>query len=167
MRRSLPLVVLASACSASPDAGVDLLVPDDVEFAWNSAYNDVGDGRLALLPLDVMVYDAVDGEPVEGVVVRIDAEEVDFVGASLVEAALPSCEACPWDAYRDEYVDLEADAVVTQLDATSDASGLVQVLAVLDHLSLEGGVGEVAVRVSLAGDAVQAREPYLVRLLAR
>lgn len=162
MRRLSPLApILLAACASAPGDGVDLLVPDDVEFAWNAAYDEAGDGRVALLPLDVMVYDAVDGEPVEGATLELWAEGVGFVGADTVEAAEPWCSECPWDAYRDEYVAVDLATATDHLEPATDATGLARVHVVVDAIGVADGLSPIEVQVRLGA------EQHVVRLVPR
>lgn len=165
-RLLLPLVLLA-ACT-SEDAPVSVLVPQLVEFPWDAAYDAPDDGRVALLPLDVMVYDRLTGEPLAGADVSVSSDVASFVPADAVVAAPPGCVDCVWDAYRDEFVELDVDAV-TPWVATSDDDGLVRVYARVDSLA---GLGAGVVSVSVTGTAGAAPQPdpahaEIVRLVPR
>lgn len=145
MKRLVLLTAAASlaACAPQDEVGVELLVPDDVEFAWSGALDGLHDGRVALIPLDLMVYGAQDGEPVEGAVVDLASGQVGFVDADLVAAADSACGDCPWDAYRDDLVDLDLAEVVDHLEPVTDATGLARVHAVVDVVQDEVLVVEV------------------------
>lgn len=92
--------------------GARLLVPDNVSLHWDPSFNGEGDGLGALVPVDVMVYEARTGEPMDRVELLLEASdeatwvllEEDFV---VVEPAL--CGDCSflWDARRDQYLALQ------------------------------------------------------------
>ncbi len=145
--RTSALLLLATACTA-PVGGVELLVPDDVEFTWNAAYDLPSDGLVALIPLDVMVYGAFDGLPTEGAVVTLSADAVGFLAAEAISAADPACVDCVWDAYRDAYVDVRAEEAAAPLEVVTDASGLARVHALVDAIG-SGGTEPIEVRVQL------------------
>ena len=151
---TLALLVLASGMAActSEHGGVELLVPADVEFTWDGAYNDTVDGLAAILPLDVMVYDAVTGEPVAGAAVELSSDHAAFVLAEDVWSGEAGCIDCMWDAYRDEYVELAPDAAASPFLAHTDAVGLARVYAVVDAVP-ERAQGFDAVQVRAVFDA--------------
>jgi hypothetical protein len=155
-RLLLPLALFAAACS-SDDATVSVLVPQEVEFPWDAAYDAVNDGRVALLPLDVMVYDSLTGDALVGADVTVTSDAATFVPADAVVAADPGCVDCAWDAFRNEYVELDVDGTDPWL-ATTDEDGLVRVFALVDSLSdMTDGAVTVSVTASAAhGVQVQA-----------
>lgn len=168
-RLLLPLVLLAAACS-SDDGAVSVLVPQEVEFPWDAAYDAVNDGRVALLPLDVMVYDGVTGEALVGADVVVTSDFAAFVPGDAVVAADPGCVDCAWDAFRNEYVELDVDATDPWL-ATTDDDGLVRVFALVDSLAdLSDGAVTVSVTAS-AGHGVRVEAAsvpgQIVRLVPR
>lgn len=144
-RLLLPLALMVAACS-SDDATVSVLVPQEVEFPWDAAYDAVNDGRVALLPLDVMVYDPLTGDALVGADVSVTSDGALFVPADAVVAAAPGCVDCAWDAFRNEYVELDVDATEPWV-ATTDEDGLVRVFALVDSL-VDAGDGPVSVSVS-------------------
>lgn len=139
------LALLAGACVPSEEDGVQLLVPADLEFSWNDAYDAPDDGLAAVLPLDVMVYDAVTGEALAGVEVTLSSDVVSFVEAEAILRADLDCDDCVWDAWRDAYVELDHEAVTTPLVVTTDASGLARAHAVVD--AIDGEPVEVQVEL--------------------
>jgi hypothetical protein len=168
-----PALAACGGASSGSSEG-QLLVPADVEFPWNDAYNEPYDGRAAIVPLDVMVYDGLTGEPVAGVDVELSSDEAEFVDADEVLRADgdAGCDACVWDAYRDEYVELPADLAFGgrelglagrdtgrgALIVTTDAAGLVRAHAVVDALPVaRGAFAPVAVRVRIDGDEATLR----------
>lgn len=155
MTRRLPIaaILFAAACGVDAEEGVDLLVPSDVEFSWNEAYND--EGLAAVIPLDVMVYERESGEPVAGTWVQLSSDAASFVQVERVVAGDPACATCVWDAYRDEYVELPDDAREMPLVVATDATGLARVYAVVDEVqgSVQG-FEPVQVNVQL-GDRVE------------
>jgi hypothetical protein len=101
VRTWIAALVLVQACDDDLSSGPRLLAPEEVSFAWDEAWDEADDGLLALVPLDVMVYDGATGEP------RADAELALRVsgGALLpveaVEAGEDGCADCVWDAWSD------------------------------------------------------------------
>lgn len=100
-------LVVVSACTEDEGPhGAQLLVPDDVLLHWDDSFNREGDGLGALVPIDVMVYDGVSGEPLAGAEVVIEASdtgtwlllEEDFVVVEpegCLDCALPSPDLVP------------------------------------------------------------------------
>jgi hypothetical protein len=169
MKVSLLLLVLAptvvgcataapTSDAVDPAAGTPhVLAQSDVEFPWNAAYNQVDDHLAAVLPLDLMIYDGESGEPVPGVEVELSSTSATFVEADAVLSGTVDCDACLWDAYRDEYIDLPPEAGVEPLVVTSDAAGLVRAYAVVDTLPISRGPSGVrfeaaTVRVRIEGE---------------
>lgn len=157
MSRTFHLLAVASlalaACDTEDDvmARAQILVPEDVEFPWNEAYNQAEDGIAAILPLDVMVYDGASGEPVVFAPVELDAEGVGFVLIDDVASADESCLDCLWDPWLDQYVALRPGALTAPLGAVTDADGLARVYAVVDALPMDlYGFDDEVVRVRLA-----------------
>lgn len=141
--------VAAGACvpEAAP-TGAQVLLPADVEFSWNDAYNQEDDGRAAILPLDVMVYDVATQEALPGVDVELASDQAMFVPSEVVQSGDPDCTGCVWDAYRDEWVDLDPASVDEPLVVQTDAYGLARVYALVDAVSIAKGRYEpVTVRV--------------------
>ncbi len=127
-------LVWAVGC-VSEDAGTDLLVPADVDFPWNDAYNEAEDGRSAVIPFDLMVYDHTSGEPISMAVLELRSDLVGLVAIEGVLPAEPDCSDCIWDAYRDDFVVLSGreDGLLV---VRTDADGLARVAAVVDSLPL-------------------------------
>ena len=71
-----PIALLASAC-LPPDTGVEapysaaLQLPEDIVLAWNQAYNETEDGIGALVMMDLLVYDADSGYPMDNIRVEV------------------------------------------------------------------------------------------------
>lgn len=142
----LTLTILATGCV--PEGGdVDVLATGDVEFRWDPLFNEVDDGAAALIPLDVMVFDDLTGEPLAGVLVSWRADAAAFADADAVMVGEPECEACVYDAWRDAWVELvdgtdgeaswELDAAVVPLHTRTDADGLSRVYAVVDAVDAD------------------------------
>lgn len=71
--RAASLIVLWSGCGVEVDrpGGPEVLIPDQVPVVWDQAYNGVGDGLGALVPVDVMAYDGATGRPLAGLHVHV------------------------------------------------------------------------------------------------
>jgi hypothetical protein len=160
----LPLIfaaALALAGCASEDEA-QLLVPAQLEFSWNPVYNQPADGRVAVLPFDVMVYDSESGEPLAGVEIELAAEvpPVGLLPAEVVQSATQDCTDCAWDAYRDAPIVLPESEVSQSLVVRTDDDGLARVHAVVDVLPEEdGGFAEAAIVVA------SGSQSEIVRLL--
>jgi hypothetical protein len=65
--------LLCAALSACASQGVApaLLVPDSVLLRWDAAWDGDDDGLAALVPVDVMAYDAATGAPLADVLVSL------------------------------------------------------------------------------------------------
>jgi hypothetical protein len=153
MNRNVLLVLVAAlgACASDVAAsdGAQLLVPFDIEFSWNEAYNEADDGLVAVLPLDVMVYDGATGEPLFA---ELEVSSVDarFLEPMQLGAGAPGCEACVWDAFRDEYVEFPRDAVGEPVTIETDADGFARLYALVDVLpEREGLFDAVPITVAL------------------
>lgn len=156
------LLVAGLTAAACTDAGgVDLLVPDDVVFAWHAAYDEPDDRLVAVLPLDVMVYDPATGLPAVGQRVRFVGARAGLVPVEWLDDAAVTCDGCAWDAYRDEVLDLDPVVAVEALEVEVDAAGLARVYAVVDSLA---GAGDAEVEVW----RVEGEQPSgVVRLVPR
>jgi hypothetical protein len=156
-KKSLMVLVLAlAACGPEDimDEGAQLLVPVEVEFPWNEAYNEADDGRAALVPLDVMVYDGVTGEPVFADLV-LRAENAEFILPEQVVDAQPGsdarvCTDCIWDVYRDEFVAQPLQDPDAPLTLVTDSDGMARVFVVVDEVPLrDGNFDDITVAVVL------------------
>jgi hypothetical protein len=98
-----------SACATDDVAeGPQLLLPGDIDLEWDRSFDGVGDGRVALVPVDVMVYDAETGEPLAGVALDVhvlagDAGIVAPHDVLLVDPDEPHQDGVVWDAWRDRW----------------------------------------------------------------
>lgn len=162
MFRYLPalfsLSVLAAACATDPDelATETLLVPASVELHWSEAFNGEDDGLGAVVPVDVMVYDSLSGEPRSGVEIELRTPSGAFAlrEGDLVRVDPESCATCElfWDAWRDQYFVLLGDPLddgVTRL--RTDDEGLARAFVMVDSFDhAPGGFVPAQVRVSSA-----------------
>lgn len=121
-----------------------MYAPGDVEFRWNIAFNEVGDGMTAVIPLDVLVFDEVTGEPLADVAVTWSSDAASFAESDGLRAAEDGCDACVWDAWRDTFVEVLPDALALPFEARTDADGLSRVHAVIDRV--EPGSGRAGSR---------------------
>lgn len=139
------IAVLAAAllgCGAEPDGGGPrVLLPEEVPVAWDGAYNGVGDGLGALVPVDVMVYDGATGEPLPQVDVQVwttDASAIPIptYGVLVLDGAddaLPYVEDPAayiefWDAAHDQFVAVSPD----ELDLVTDTGGVARLYLYVD-----------------------------------
>ena len=152
----VPLLALA-ACGF--DGRVDdaqLLVPEDIELHWDRSFNGAEDGRVALVPVDMMIYDGASGEPVADhpIDIQIISGDAAIVGPEDVLPADPELDSedLPiWDAWRDRYVVLVSEDRASSARVTTDATGLARVHLFVDRFAeVEGrGFAPIPVVVSM------------------
>ena len=113
MNRRVPFLLLfASACVAEVDAGAlvtEVLPPDDIGLIWDESFNGVGDEVVAVVPVDVMVYDVELDAPLQGVEVSLtpDQPDVRIVAPEALDLLDPAdCVGCAGalDTYRGFFV---------------------------------------------------------------
>jgi hypothetical protein len=134
--------VVLSGCGVTPELGdAQLLVPEDVSLHWDLRFNEEADGLGALIPLDVMVYEEVTGEPLDGVSVKVLSEYDGIVVVPLgdvVRVDVEGCDGCDflWDAWRDQYFEYDSvegdDSPGVLLDVMTDEHGLARVYLYAD-----------------------------------
>lgn len=158
MRLALATALLVG-CAVDESAGEQqLLVPEQVLVDWDLSFNARGDGLVALVPVDVMVYDGQSGEPVQGAELLLRGLG-SGTGVIPTHAVLPPDPIAPdgmwWDAWRDRYVSLDPEVDPFEvLPVRTDATGLARVYVLVDRFALIGEEpGPAAVVVS--GDAVE------------
>lgn len=152
----IPLIALA-ACAELDPLEAELLVPNDLALHWDRSFNGEADDRVALVPLDLMVYGAVSGEPVAGVALQVEPG-FDAVELLVVDQVVPmdaeDCGPCAWDAWRDRYVELvEADGASEAL--FTDEDGLARAFLLVDAFP-EGELGFESVPVSVVSATGEA-----------
>lgn len=174
-----PIALLASAC-LPPDTGVEapysaaLQLPEDIVLAWNQAYNDTEDGIGALVMMDLLVYDADSGYPMDNIRVEVmslwggiylipqtaiktvpgpgqpAAGECDADGDGQIDLDAPDACSWFWDTSGDQYFELAsefADAYSPNLMyGKTDEHGLLRVYAYVDSMptSTSGEGGTVS-----------------------
>jgi hypothetical protein len=149
----LSVTVLLAACETGIE-DAQLLVPEDVEVAWDPSFNGVDDGLCAMVPIDVMVYDGTSGEPLHDAALEVRTNDALLVfedGISPIEPdECPDC-AVVWDAYRDQYFlveDPEENTAIISLE--TDSSGLAQVYVFVDAFpEVDGDVEPLTVEVTM------------------
>lgn len=151
---------LLSACFDPAGDGPQLLVPEDISLHWDAAFDAIEDRCVALVPVDVMVYEGASGEAMAGVELGLSSP---LVGAGLLrpEDVLPvddepadpagmSGETRVWDAWRDRYFDLAAAEPRGSVELRTDDSGLARVYAWIDAFpSSPEGYGPIPFFVSM------------------
>jgi hypothetical protein len=161
------VAALLSGCFQGEGADIQLLVPADVALYWDSSFDGLDDGRMALIPADVMVYDGETGEALEGVLVDVAVPE-GFAGLLLPDEVRPVDERealgaeAPgadfgWDAWRDRYFDVAGAVPRSALRVATDAAGLGRVYVFID--GFPGGpesFGSIPVHVGVVDSGVDA-----------
>lgn len=161
MKPTVAVVVVLTTGACVPQVAADgaaLLVPEDVELHWDDSYNAVEDDLGALVPVDVMVYDPNTGEPLESEVFQLRGAGVRFVTADedVLFDPNPCGPPCVWDAYRDQYVEVDVrmgrDSAESSVILSTDELGLGRVHVFVDAFPEEGdGFSAIPVHVSLGG----------------
>ena len=134
-------VLMTSACVADEGAFVldaEVLLPDDFLLFWDEAFNGIGDELVAVVPVDVMVYDPQTGEPLEGVELLLAPDTATARVLYTDEILLMEADECPspcessWDAYRD-FVVIEMDTEEgTERVVMTDDNGLARAYVEVD-----------------------------------
>jgi hypothetical protein len=164
-------VVGGSCDPASVEPGLSVLLPQDVEIAWDAAFEATGDARVAVVPLDVMVYEAATGDPVGDVEVTLVARgaalaaEGSFaeagpgvVGGASGDSGGGRAPGAVWDTWSGQWV-VPQSALSPRLVARSDSAGLVHFSVVVDAL-----FGPVEVEVAASDRGAPPRAPARFRL---
>lgn len=180
--RCLLVATFAAGCGvdALSVGGSEVLIPDQVPVVWDVAYNGVGDGLGALVPVDVMAYDGATGEPLPGLEVHVwtadDAAtpippngvvvldgEIDLA-STLVSEAIDPWAAKPvgppefefWDALHDQFVAVAFGGV--DFDLRTDEGGVARLYLFVDAFrerepgEKEGGLAPIQVVVAVGDD---------------
>ena len=129
------VLVSTIACSEDTSVETELLVPDDMALHWDRSFNGEDDGRVALVPFDLMVYEAESGEPVADapLVVEPGHDAVVFLPLDDIQPLdAEDCDAgpCLWDAWRDRYVELLEPGPDSR--PSTDENGLVRAYLLVD-----------------------------------
>lgn len=152
-------MMLVACADQDGSHGAQLLVPDDVVLHWDESFNGEDDGLGALIPIDVMVYDGLSGEPLAGTEVLLetpgggtwllleedvlvgdpdeDGDVVDMEGDAS-PPDVPSPRDHLWDARRDQYFALqltEVEADLGRISLETDLQGLSRVYVYVDAFS--------------------------------
>ena len=163
-RTVLLIAVLASACAVEESSsGPQLLVPDEVVVDWDDSLDEVDDGLVALVPVDVMVYDSQSGDPLGGTELELvgNAPEVLLLDADdvlpLSSLQDESDKRVAWDAWRDRYVVLGDQGGSDRLLVSTDETGLARVYVLVDRFGFEGSPASVTVSTAEIEQALVLR----------
>ncbi len=146
---AVALAVL-SGCGESAESDAQLLVPDDVSLHWDLRFNGEDDGLGALIPVELMVYEGLSGEPVEGVLVKVQSEDEGTVVVPIEDVALVDSEDCDdcaflWDAWRDQYFEyafVGDELPGPAIEVQTDENGLARVYLYVDAFPDNGFANE-------------------------
>ncbi len=164
-------VVSATMGCLVPDAGVEapsfakITPPEDVELAWNVAYNEVDDGIGALILLDFFVFSGETGLPMDNIKVEIltswggaylipktavkivpppedlDLEDCDANADGAIDEDAPDACSWNWDTSGDQYFELAtefADAYhPNYMEAKSNEHGVLRVWTYVDAMPIK------------------------------
>jgi hypothetical protein len=152
-RLTMPLLPFAflGGCVLGESDAPQLLVPEDIEVQWDAPFDGTDDGRVALVPVDVMIYDGASGEALSDVEVEVSTtwHDAGFVvpdDVSAVGVTDTSSDDVVWDAWRDRY--FAVDRVDSALRIRTDASGLARVYVFADSFPTSGtGAGSQPIPV--------------------
>ena len=143
MNKSSITIIATAALAAACGQEERLLLPETVAIHWNASFNGLQDDRVAIVPVDVLVYDAADGVPLSGVDVDISVTGAHTVLAEVddVAPAFTGCVECDvvWDAYQDEYylMKLTDRDDASRLQLTADSDGIAKFYVVVDAFELD------------------------------
>jgi hypothetical protein len=136
----------------------EVLPPDDIGLLWDKSFNGVGDDVVAVVPVDVMVYDMELDAPLQGVEVTLAPHEPDVrvVGPDALELIDPAdCYDCvgALDTYRGFYVTtlegFDGDVLITDVD------GIARAYVEVDAFPLtDAGLETIGVDVEADGHVV-------------
>lgn len=149
----LPLAVLGGCVLGEPDAP-QLLVPEDIEVPWDSPSEGNGDGRVALVPIDVMIYDGASGEAHADVAVEVSTTwaHAGFVAPDdLIAVGSNESESddVVWDAWRDRFFAIDRVRATYRLRTDAFGLGRVYVFADSFPIGTEGVPTPIPVVVSM------------------
>ncbi len=145
MKRVGIVLALLAGCGFDSASDPQLLVPDDLVLHWDRSFNEADDGIVALVPIDVMVYDGASGEPLEGVALELHGSDPGALLALPPAIALAGggdSDFAWWDTWRDRYFFLADDPELepaTALETETDHTGLARVYVLVDRFPTEGG----------------------------
>ena len=146
--------MLLAACGQEEQ----ILLPDSIEVEWDASYNRLADGLGAVVPVDIMVYDAASGDPLPGVELelQVKAPHAHLMQSTDVLPVVAPCSDCEvvWDAFRDEYYEMPMDFAdeATRIRLEADESGLANFYVVVDAFSGQPGA-YLAVQVRVESEA--------------
>ena len=131
MNKSSITIIATAALAAACGQEERLLLPETVAIHWNASFNGLQDDRVAIAPVDVLVYDAADGVPLSGV------DDISVTGAHTVLAEVEMLllrlqsvlnADVVWDAYQDEYylMKLTDRDDASRLQLTADSDGIAK-----------------------------------------
>lgn len=156
----MPLFALLGACATDGDlarGGATVLMPPEVEFQWNEAYNQAEEGIVSILTVDVMVYDGLSGEALPQWPVELEVDSAILALPEDLERSDELCDWCVWDAERDRYVSFD-ESLDSQLTVTTDEAGIARVVVIVDELGFEGEDFESTLLQARVGDDLQVCE---------
>ncbi len=136
--------------------GAQLLVPDQVGVYWDDGFDATDDGVGSMVPVDLMVYEGLTGEPLEAIDLDLtpSSDDIELLSADGIEVVASDCRDCVWDAMRDRYLAWGDDVGATR----TDSDGLARIYVWIDHfptdeaLFFEVGMGEVTAQVDVYPD---------------
>lgn len=155
---AIALLAAASGCVALDPAEAELLVPDDIGLHWDRSFNGADDALVALVPVDVMVYESESGEPLEGMALDVDTGDasvdlLSFDAVYPVDEDACAGSACLWDARRDRYVEIGAGLADLDGPLHTDVDGLARFYVLVDGFPTQGASFDpVAVVVSMGSE---------------
>ncbi|MBN2798094.1 MAG: hypothetical protein JXX28_03025 [Deltaproteobacteria bacterium] len=140
MRKGLLLPVLGlalSGCWMAAPEGAHILVPDRLAVTWHASFNAEDDGVGAVIPVDILVYEAGTGEPLAGVALEISAESegVEVLAEATrlqLELGEEPLDGDVWDVWQDGYYQLDEPAAEGTLDLMTDEDGLARIYLYVD-----------------------------------
>ena len=165
MNRIFPFVLIAASACVAEVEGSDLLTevlpPEDIGLLWDDSFNGIEDDVVAIVPVDVLVYDISLDLPVQGVDVLLtpDHQDARVLAPESVDLLDPSdCMDCEGtlDIYRGFYVEYIADSY--QASVVTDVDGIARAYVEVDAFPLsDEGREPISVQVEADGHVVAFR----------
>lgn len=143
------IVLGVVACTEAPTA--ELLVPHTTPVRWAETYDAPDDGVGALVPVDLMAYDSVSGEPWSDMAITVWAEGENVWPVPDTEPVAVDPDVCVtcelwFDGEGDDFI--EPLAYRSGLTLRTDDDGLVRLFVFVDAFpsrTAEGNPADLAV----------------------
>jgi len=179
-----PLLALALSTGCIPDTGVpapytaDISMTEEISLSWDSTFNERGDGTGALFILDILVFDAESGTPLDNIQVEVtsgwsgvylipktavktvsypgepDPSACDADGDEIIDDDAPDSCSWYWDTTGQQYFQLAGDFAdayrPNYLIGATDNRGIMRTYLYVDDVpETDLAFGDVQIMASL------------------